>query len=51
MRARTVLKYLVLTALAVVVLFPIYITVVNSLLTPEAPQLDRVLSASGRSVS
>ncbi|MEZ5178526.1 MAG: carbohydrate ABC transporter permease [Acidimicrobiales bacterium] len=31
---RTVLRYLVLTALAAVVLFPIYITVVNSLLTP-----------------
>lgn len=31
---RTVLRYLALTALAAVVLFPIYITVVNSLLTP-----------------
>lgn len=31
---RTALRYLVLTALAAVVLFPIYITVVNSLLTP-----------------
>lgn len=33
-RVRTVARYLVLTALAAVVLFPIYITVVNSLLTP-----------------
>ena len=33
-RARTAGRYLLLTALAVVVLFPLYITVVNSLLTP-----------------
>ncbi len=32
---RTVLRYLALTALAAVVLFPIYITVVNSLLRPD----------------
>jgi len=33
--ALTAVRYLVLTALAVVILFPIYITVVNSLLQPE----------------
>jgi sn-glycerol 3-phosphate transport system permease protein len=34
-RFRLVVRYLALTALAVVVLFPIYITVVNSLLQPD----------------
>ncbi|MEY4008022.1 MAG: hypothetical protein RLZZ467_1074, partial [Gemmatimonadota bacterium] len=34
-RVGTVLRYAFLTALAIVVLFPIYITVVNSLLTPS----------------
>jgi sn-glycerol 3-phosphate transport system permease protein len=34
-RVRLVLRYVALTALAAVVLFPIYITVVNSLLSPE----------------
>jgi sn-glycerol 3-phosphate transport system permease protein len=37
--ARITNRYLLLTALAVIVLFPIYITVVNSLLTP-----DRIIS-------
>ena len=32
---RTIGRYALLTFLAVVVLFPIYITVVNSLLTPQ----------------
>jgi sn-glycerol 3-phosphate transport system permease protein len=32
---RVTLRYLLMTVLAVIVLFPIYITVVNSLLTPE----------------
>ena len=32
---RSVLRYLLLTALAVIVLFPIYITIVNSLLPPD----------------
>jgi sn-glycerol 3-phosphate transport system permease protein len=32
---RITLRYLLMTVLAVIVLFPIYITVVNSLLTPE----------------
>jgi sn-glycerol 3-phosphate transport system permease protein len=34
-RARLVNRYVLLSVLAVVVLFPIYITIVNSLLTPE----------------
>jgi sn-glycerol 3-phosphate transport system permease protein len=34
-RARLVNRYILLTVLAVIVLFPIYVTVVNSLLQPE----------------
>lgn len=34
-RARLLLRYLALTVLGVIVLFPIYITVVNSLILPE----------------
>jgi sn-glycerol 3-phosphate transport system permease protein len=34
-RAKTINRYVLLTVLGVIVLFPIYITVVNSLLSPE----------------
>ena len=34
-RARTINRYVLLTVLAVIVLFPIYITIVNSLLAPD----------------